>query len=108
MYVAGATQQEEVTDQYLPEMIKNITPKSSGDAVCKKLYFETDKITNANVSIGKIGDFIQAHIPEGEGKCSIVDIMLMLRMKDKSNAATETEVVRKIFSCPEKWDVENA
>ena len=90
----------------MPTLLQNVTPRTSEEAVCKKLYFEIDKMQLATETVGKLGDFIQAHIPEGEGsKCPINDILLWLKQSDDTLVHNAGEIIMKICSNPEKWDV---
>lgn len=103
--ILGASDQEDVTDQYLPALIQNITPGEEADAVCKKIDFEVDQIEEAEGSVEKLMDFIDAHSPTGDRKFPIQEILVSLQNKQGNTVKNATDFVNKIFSNPEKWDM---
>ena len=103
--IVGTNDDDDVTDQYLPALIQNITPEAPEDAVCTNISFETDEIKEPIGSIEKLSDFIEAHIPDGEAKCPIRNLYITLNKSDDEKARNAKEFVNKIFSRPEKWDV---
>ena len=103
--IVGTNDDDDVTDQYLPALIQNITPEAPEDAVCTNISFETDEIKEPIGSTEKLSDFIEAHIPDGEAKCPIRNLYITLNKSDNEKATVALEFVSKIFSRPGKWDV---
>ena len=63
-------------------------------------------MANPESTVDKINDFIEAHIPDGEGKCSISKMVLFLRNSSGENIRNADDLLNKIFSRPEKFDIE--
>ena len=74
--------------------------------MCKKIDFEVDEIEEAEGSVEKLMDFIDAHSPSGDRKFSINRILVSLKNKSENTVRNATDFVNKIFSNPQKWDVE--
>ena len=56
--------------------------------------------------IEKLADFIEAHCPEGEGKNPIFKFLISLKNKKGNTVRTATDFVKRIFSNPQKYDME--
>ena len=92
----------------MPSFIQNIIPKSKEDAICHTLYFDGSYMSKPESTVDKLSDFIEAHIPDGEGKCSITKMNLHLKNSSGDTISNADNILYKIFTRPEKFDLEHA